>query len=370
MGWIDNIFNRNKELSFMYDFDLIEQQSRDITIKQTAIESVIGRMSRTIAMSDIYVKEGDRRKKDTLYYRLNVMPNKNESKSDFIYKIVKKMLLDGECLVIQNDTNDLLVADDFEEKNKAIFGNTYHNVTVGEYTFKRTFQRDDVLHFKYSNQSIDKLMNGLYSDYGELLGRMIEFQLKKNQLRATVDIDSSFAKDEASQDKVTRFINRVYEAFEKRAIAIIPQQKGLEYQEHSSETGSTESVDEVKKTKNQYLHEVANAVGYPVAFLNGDIAELDKITKNYLKITIDPIIDIIETEMTKQLFTSDEYLKGSHIEIRRVNMRDIFDLVRNGSITGNELRDYVNYERGEDERLDDFYVAKDYKEQQKGGEED
>lgn len=370
MGLFDNVFKGNKELEIMYDWDLIEQKAREVTIKLTAIESILGRIAHTIAMSDIYVKKDDERIKNDLFYRLNVMPNLNQSKNDFLYEIVMRMLRDGECLVIKNDTNDLLIADDFEVDKKAVFENVYRNVVVDDYAFKRNFYRSEVLHFPYSNNSLDKLMNGLYDDYGELLGRMIEFQLKKSQLRATVDIDATFAKTEEGQKQVNNFIQKVYSAVKNGVFAIIPQQKGLEYKEHSRETGNVESVDEVKKVKSQYMHDVANSVGYPIAFLNGDIAEIDKITKNYLKFTIDPIVDIIENEMTKQLFTSKEYLDGSHIEVKRVTQRDIFDLVGTGSVNGNELRDSIGMERANDEMLDEYYMSKDYKKSLKGGDDE
>lgn len=362
MGLMDFIFGKKlDEAEFMLDLDLIEESSREVVLKRTAIESIIGRIAHTIASSNVLVKNKGEQLENDLYYRLNVMPNQNQSRHDFLYEIIYKLLLDGECLIVVTDTKDLLIADDFEEVKKAVFGNVYRNVMVDDYTFKRNFERNDVLHFKYSNNSLEKIMNGLYADYGSLIGRMFEFQMKKSQLRATVDIDSSFAKDEKSQGVVQSFIDKVYSAINKNSVAVIPQQKGLEYKEHSSETGKTESVDEIKKIKSQYSYEVARAVGYPIAFLNGDIADLDKITKNYLKLTIDPLINILVNEMNKQLFTSDEYLKGNRIEFVRVTTRDVFDLVGSGTVTGNELRENVGLRKGNDPMLDEYYLSKDYK---------
>ena len=241
---------------------------------------------------------------------------------------------------------------------------------IKDYQFNRSFSRDEVLYFKYSNNGLDNIMQGLYHDYGELLGRMIEFQLRKSQLRATVNIDSVFANKEGAHKRIQGFVDRLYSVFKKNAVAIIPQQKGLEYVEHSKATGTVESVDEVKKVKNQYLHEVARSVGYPIAFLNGDIADLSDITKSYYENCLFPIISVIENEFNKQLFTTDEYLEGKHIKITRPTTRDEFDLLRSGAISGNDLRESIGLERADNPMLEEYYTTKDYKEIAKGGDDE
>src|SRR5699024_12486179 len=95
-------------------------------------------------------------------------------------------------------------------------------IFVDEYEFIRQFKREDVLYFKYTNSKIRTIMNGLYDDYGELIGRMIEFQLKKSQLRAGMKIDSTMAKDEKTQKQTQSFIDRTIETIRKNAVAVFP----------------------------------------------------------------------------------------------------------------------------------------------------
>jgi|SRR5699024_8725120 len=371
MNLVDIIFGKKMdEAGIMFDLDLLEEGSRSVMLKKTAIDSVLSKIAHKVAEQNIIVKNDKNILKDSLYYRMNVMPNRNQSKHEFIYNLVMKLLQDGECLVIQTSANDLIIADSFEVDKKAVYENVFRNVTSNDFTFERTFTRDEVLYFKYSNNGLDNIMQGLYHDYGELLGRMIEFQLRKSQLRATVNIDSVFANKEGAHKRIQGFVDRLYSVFKKNAVAIIPQQKGLEYEEHSKATGTVESVDEVKKVKNQYMYEVARAVGYPIAFLNGDIADLSDITKNYYKECVSPIIAIIENEFNKQLFTTEEYLSGERIKINRPTTRDEFDLLRSGAINGNDLRESVGLERANDPMLEEYYTTKDYKEISKGGDDE
>src|SRR5699024_8770736 len=122
---------------------------------------------------------------------LNVRPSRNQSKAEVLLEITYDSLNIGKCLVEIEVVGNLLIADSWECETMALYEKSFKNVVVDEYEFKRQFKREDVLYFKYTNSKIRTLMNGLYDDYGELIGRMIEFQLKKSQLRAGMKIDST-----------------------------------------------------------------------------------------------------------------------------------------------------------------------------------
>src|SRR5699024_4147949 len=202
---------------------------------------------------------------------LDVRPKRNQREAEVQLQISYGLLDNGECLGVKDDVGHFLIADSWECEPIALYEKSFKNVVVDEYEFKRQFKREDVLYFKYTNSKIRTLMNGLYDDYGELIGRMIEFQLKKSQLRAGIKIDSTMAKDEKTQKQTQSFIDRTIETIRKNAVAVFPLQKGIEYEEFSKDTGTTDSIDDIKKLKNQYTEEVAKAVGYPVAFLRGDM---------------------------------------------------------------------------------------------------
>ncbi|MFE4349807.1 hypothetical protein ACFVSS_04245 [Peribacillus butanolivorans] len=55
MGFLDLVKSRNKELEFMLDFDLIEDTSKKIHMKQLSIQPCINMIGRTISQSKFYV---------------------------------------------------------------------------------------------------------------------------------------------------------------------------------------------------------------------------------------------------------------------------------------------------------------------------
>src|SRR5699024_7130589 len=157
--------------------------------------------------------------KDELYYRMNVRPNKNMTASTFWETVIYKLIYDNECLIIMADDGDLLIADDFEHNSYAVMEDIFLNVVVKDYEFKRSFRQSKVLHLRYRNQKLAPLIDGLFKDYGNLFGRVLNSQMRKNQVRGTVDMDMVGAKTKEAQQQLQDFINRMYKAIEENEVA-------------------------------------------------------------------------------------------------------------------------------------------------------
>lgn len=380
---------KQEELEVFLDWELIEDQSKKIAFKKHAVDSVINFIARTIIMSEFRVKKNKEYILDEMYYRFNVKPNINQSASAFWKDVIHKLIYDGECLIIKTDTNDLLVAENYERVEYAVYQDKFKNVVVKDYQFDKTFFRDEVMFLEYGNEKLSKLIDGLFYDYGELFGRIVEFQLRKNQIRATVDIEGTFKKQidddeengERKKNPLQEYIDKAYKAIRERTVAIIPQQKGFTYTEHSKNQTGGASVDEINKVTDGFLEQVCRAVGLPPNLLKGDLADVEKVTKNYLMFCIDPILEIIENEMNAQFISKTEYLKGDRIKVRRARYRDIFDLaiaidklISSGAFNGNEIRDEVGYEMTDEEIHKKYFITKNYQESSQalegGGDDD
>lgn len=378
MGFLDAIFKRNSELGFMFDAELFQETSNRIHMKRLAIDTCISFLARTISQSEFRVKNGKTFEKDDLYYRLNVRPNKNMTASTFWQTFIHKLVYDNECLIIQADDDDLLIADDFQHNEYAVLDDTFTNVVVKGYEFKRTFEQNEVIHLRYSNEKLAPLIDGLFADYGELFGRVLSAQMRKNQIRATVDMDMVSAKTEEQRGKLQEFIERMYKAIRNNDVALVPQQKGIKYDEVSANSLAGQSVDEINKVTNGFLDQVAMVIGIPVSLLRGDMADVEKQTKNYMFFTVSPLLLKIKNEADVKFFSKKEYLDGNCIEVRKPSYRDIFDLATavdklraSGIMDGHEIRSELGLERIENEMLDKFYITKNYQsteEALKGGE--
>lgn len=373
MGFLDVILKRNSELGFMFDAELYQDASTRIHMKRLAVDTCVSFLARTISQSEFRIKSGNGFEKNELYYRLNVRPNKNMTASTFWQTVISKLVYDNECLIIQADDEDLLIADDFEHNVYAVMEDTFTKVRVKEYEFKRSFRQSEVFHLRYSNESLSPLIDGLFTDYGDLFGRILNSQKRKNQIRGTVDMDMLAAKSAEHQSKLQQFIDNMYKAIRENDVAIIPQQPGFKYSEMSGGGNSGQSVEELNKVTNGFLNQVAMALGIPISLLYGDMADVEKQTKNYMMFTVNPLLKKISDEGNTKFFTKEQYLSGEKIEIKSISYNSLFDLATNidklissGAFTGNEIRQEAGYEPSADPKLDKHYITKNYQEMEGG----
>lgn len=370
MGLLDSIFNRRKDIGFSYDIDdltIFMKQSEQLHLKRLIVEMCTGFLARSISQSEFRVKRNGIYVKDEMYYKLNVRPNKNQSASEFWRKAIHKMVWENEVLIIQTDEEDLLIADSFDKKAYAVYDDIFSHVMVNEFEFKRTFTQSDVMHFTFGNERLQPLIDKLFVDYGDLFGRIMSGQKRKNQIRGTVDMDLVAAKSEKHQAQLQQFIDNMYKAVAEKDVAIIPQQQGFTYNEKSNNGGSGQSVDEVNKASNGFLEQLAMVLGIPMSLLLGDMSDVDAVTKNYMFFTVSPLLQTIVDEMVAKLFTKEEVLKGDGIVVRKPSYRDIFDLataidklISSGAFNGDEIRTEAGYDITGEEIHSTYFVTKNY----------
>ena len=369
MGLLKRIFGQRERIGFTFDpefIELFEQKSERVHMKRLAIEMCISFLARTISQTEFRVRHGKEYVKDELYYKLNTRPNKNQTASTFWQQFISKLIYDNEALVVHVD-DDLLIADDFQRNEYAIYEDVFFNVVVKDYELRDKFKQSEVMHLKYGNEQLSRLLDSLFYDYGDLFGHILNGQKRKNQLRATVDMDMLTAKNKEAQIKLQEFIDNMYESVGKRQFAIIPQQPGFKYEEHSGNGIAGQSVDEINKVTNGFLDQVAYAIGIPPSLLRGDMADIEKQTKNYMFFTVSPLLKKIKEVADVTYFTKKELMSDHCIEVRKPQYRDIFDLATSadklrasGIANGHELRDALGLERSDDPIHDEFIVTKNY----------
>jgi len=370
-------FRKNKELEQMYDLDLIESTSERIHQKKLAVQTCVDFIGRTVSQSEFRIRKDKKTVKDEMYYKLNVRPNQNQSAAIFWQTVIHKLVHDTECLIIKSDTDDLLIADDYNRIEYGLVEDLFKDVTINNFTFQRTFPMSEVIFIEYSNVNLSRLIDTVYDDYGELIGRLLEFQKHKNQIRASVDVDTTTQKGEEGRNRLQKFINDLYGVVRTKAFAIFPQQKGFKYEEHSKgAVGSGQSIDDINKANNAFLDQIAKALGIPPSLIHGEMADVEKQTRNFMFFCIDPIIEKISDELNNKFIDKRDYLNGENLEVIRPSYRDIFDLataidkiIATSVMNPNEMRDKFKLPETDEEIHSRYVMTKNYSEVVESNEE-
>lgn len=370
MSIFDRIMGRNEAIEFSYDFELLHETSQKAYIKKWALDTCINHIARTISQTKFEIIDSESKDtSSTTHYKLNVRPNTDESAATFWQKVIRKLIYDNEVLIVVTDSKDLIIADDFVREEYALYDDIFDHIMIGDFEYERSFRMSEVIYLEYNNESITNMLMGLFSDYGDIFGRMIKSNLMNNQIRATLAMDTSVSMKQESQQKIQSFINKAYESFDKNDIAIVPLQKGYEYKEHSSNNGAKTSsqIEDMAKVPNQLLSYVARNLGIPVGLINGDTADIEAMTDNYMKFCIKPIIEKITDELNAKLFSERGYKEGKRIKAISIDQKGPLEvseavdkLIASGSFNRDEIRVLTGFEPIGSEEMQKFIITKNY----------
>ena len=296
------------------------------------------------------------------------------SSDTFWQSVIYKLIYDNEVLIVVSDKKELLIADSFYRKEYALYDDVFENVTIKDYQYERTFKMNEVIYLKFNNNQVVTLVESLFEDYGKIFGRMINAQMKNYQIRGIVRAESnSMAKEQ--QEKMSAYMQKIFKAFSENQTAIVPLIKGFDYEELSKGNSSNIAFTEMSDLLKDAIKNVALIVGIPPGLLYGETADLEKNMKVFEKFCLNPLLKKIENELNAKLFTQNEYLKGSRIEIVGVNKKSplehseaIDKLVSSGSFTRNEVRIMLGEEPSDNPELDEYLITKNYEKASKGGE--
>lgn len=375
---ISDILKRNSELSWVYDFEFKDEKTHRAYLKKMALETCINFIGRSISQTDFRISKDNKRVYNHWHYLLNVRPNTDQSASEFWQSFIYKLLFDNEVLVIKTDTNDLLIADDFRRIEYAVYEDVFTSVVVKNYMFNRTYRMSEVIYITYNNENLSVFMDGMFTDYGELFGRIIEANKMKNQIRSVAKMESTQALTTENMTKLQKFIDKMFNAIRNNTVAIVPKIKGFDYEEISNGSSNGQSVDEITKFKKSVIDDVAKILGIPTALVHGEMADLEKSMKAYIKFCNNPLLKKIVDELNNKIFEKEEYLKGWRVTGIGIsnksaieNAESVDKLVASGSYTRNEVRMKMGDEPADDPELDKFVITKNYQSAQavEGGEE-
>ena len=370
MSIFDRIMGRNEAIEFSYDFELLHETSQKAYIKKWALDTCINHIARTISQTKFEIIDSESKDtSSTTHYKLNVRPNTDESAATFWQKVIRKLIYDNEVLIVVTDSKDLIIADDFVREEYALYDDIFDHIMIGDFEYERSFRMSEVIYLEYNNESITNMLMGLFSDYGDIFGRMIKSNLMNNQIRATLAMDTSVSMNQESQQKIQSFINKAYESFDKNDIAIVPLQKGYEYKEHSSNNGTKTSsqIEDMAKVPNQLLSYVARNLGIPLPLLDGSVADIETMTDNYMKFCIKPIIEKITDELNAKLFSERGYKEGKRIKAISIDQKGPLEvseavdkLIASGSFNRDEIRVLTGFEPIGSEEMQKFIITKNY----------
>ncbi|PEO87323.1 phage portal protein [Bacillus wiedmannii] len=370
--WVRGFFGSSKTLtldSSCYELAL------DYFYKKLAVESCIDLIANALTRCEFQTFEKGKEKRGGNHYLLNVQPNQNQNASEFMHSLVNHLIMENECVVIMQN-EQLYIADSFNVTKFALKENIYNDITIEDFTFKKTFNASEVFHFKLNDRNIMQIIDGMYSSFGKLLASSIDYYKRKNNKRLLIKGDFLRAQDPETQAAIDEmFEGQLKNWFNAdKAGSAFQLQDGYVIEDMSdSKNGvsNNSTSRDVSDLINDIFNYVAIAFHVPIGILKGDVADIEKQMDSFLAFCINPIAELIQDEFNRKMYTKKEYIERTYLKIdtTKIKVVDITKLATAldklfaiGGLSINDILIILGREPIEEEWANKRFVTKNYQE--------
>ena len=267
------------------------------------------------------------------HYLWNVEPNVNQNSTAFLHKLVAKLLVDGEALVIRTRQREgydaLVVADSWlQNGDYPSRQNEYINVQVGDVSYEKTFREQEVLHLKLNHISVKPVLDGLYGAYWRLISAaMKRYEWDKGQ-HWKVHVGQLASGAEDFTEKFSRMIEQQVKTFLDSNGAILPEFDGYDYTNEGGKSGV--ELADIQAQMKDVLGFTAKALQIPAVLVDGSIQGTEDAQGRFLTGCIDPICDQLQEEINRKRYGYDRMRAGDYLRVDTSSIRH-FDMFANAA---------------------------------------
>lgn len=304
------------------------------------------------------------------HYLWNVEPNVNQNSTAFLHKLVAKLLVDNEALVIstrQREGYDALVVADawLQNGDYPSRQNEYINVQVGDVGYEKTFREREVLHLKLNHINIKPVLDGLYGAYWRLISAaMKRYEWDKGQ-HWKVHVGQLASGAEDFTENFSRMIEQQVKTFLDSNGAILPEFDGYAYTNEGGKSGV--ELADIQAQMKDVLGFTAKALQIPAVLVDGSIQGTEDAQGRFLTGCIDPICDQLQEEINRKRYGYDRMRAGDYLRVDTSSIRhfDMFanaanveKLVGSGAFTINDVLRSAGLPTIPDPWADEHYMTK------------
>ena len=242
------------------------------------------------------------------HYLWNVEPNVNQNSTAFLHKLVAKLLVDNEVLVIgtrQREGYDALVVADSYMTGGSYPSkqNEYTSVQVGDVSYEKTYREREVLHLTLNHVNIKPVLDGLYGSYVRLINAaMRRYAWDKGQHWKVHVSQLASGADDFTQ-KFSQMIEEQVKTFLDSDGAVLPEFEGYAYTNEGGKAAV--ELSDIQSQMKDIFAFTAKAFQIPAVLVDGSIQGTEDAQGRFLTGCIDPICDQLQEEINRKRYGYD-----------------------------------------------------------------
>lgn len=288
--------------------------------------------------------------KEREYYLWNVSPNVNQNSSAFLHKLVAKLYMNNEALIVttlpRGDLQALVVADEWQEpEDWPSRQNEYRGVVVGDYSYQFPVYENNALHLTLNYTNMRPIVNALYQSWWRMISTAMRAYTWGNGQHWKVHINQLAQGDDTWAARFQQMISDQVRPFLESDGAILPEFDGYQY-ENVGGGGASATTRDVRAMVEDIFDFTARGFLIPSVLVNGSIEGTADANTRFLTNCIDPLADQLQEEINRKRYGYDGWRRGNYVRIDTssiihfdmfANAANVEKLVGSGAFTINDV---------------------------------
>lgn len=349
-------------------FAELDEIVADVCFRELAFETCISLIANAVSKCEFKTFYQGKEVKEMEYYLWNVEPNKNQNASTFLHKLIRQLYRKGECLVIEQN-GGLLVADDYIKTPYVLYEDTFTQVTVGDFTFNKTFYGSDVLYFQLSAEKITLILKAIYESYSKLMSHSMKAHLRSRGIKGIFEYGTIPPADSDDYKVFQDLVNNKFKKFMESASAILPLGDGQKFNEAGIRTYAYETTRDIKAMIDDIMEFTAKGFGIPSALIKGNIEGKNDAIDEFLTFCIDPLANMLSKEINRKRNGYNQFRNGTYtkIDTRTIKHIDLLaistsidKLVSSGVFSVNDILKIIGSVEIDEDWANKHFITKNY----------
>ena len=325
--------------------------------------------------------------KDDLYWRLNIQPNYNETWTQFIYKLLLKLLTEKEALIVinkdQTKSKYLYVADDFEASTSILYGKTYSKVILSDnngnsLAMEKIYTQEDAIYYSIKNQELTLASENFKTNTAKILKAAQKSFIKHNIPKWRLKLPGNQPKmiDPSTNEPIdySKYKEKITEGINNDEESIVMLADAFDLIDLNKE--ANKKTDDLSSSLKIICDGVAQKWNIPLDIFYGSKTEKSTGNSDFITFAVSQYFELLEDGFNAVLVGKKDYLKGEYITFNKFNIthKDIIDSangidkLRADGFSRNEINMLLGLPRIDESWADEHYITKNY-EIVEGGEE-
>ena len=340
----------------------------EIYIRELAFNLLVNKIANAISKCQMNIYTDKKRDRNEEWYRWNVSPNPNQSAPAFWAKLIYQLYDNNEALIIPISGN-LYVADSFiVNKQYAFYDYRFESIQIDDFSLSRAFRQNEVFYFQLNNKKMVTYLNGTMTLYTGLIKAAYSSYMASNGNKGFLKISQFAEQEDDFQEYFNQLVNEDFKKFFESSNAVMPLYEGYEY-ESLGNTGTQTNTRDIKSLIDDVIQTTANAFNMPTSIAIGNVQDTSKAIDEFLTFCIDPLIRILEAEITRKSFTQSQVINGSYVKfdttaIKHIDLLDVATaidkLISSGCFTINDIRKTIGADEIDEPWANQFFMTKNY----------